>query len=75
MGVITSQVIIWPNLSLTGQDNIIRERETQSHVQKLAGAYYSAFVFLRQMMDHHTNMLPQLIHDPKMLGLVQSFLM
>lgn len=74
MGVKTSQIVIWPKLSLPGQEKKLKsERERKSHFQK--GAYYSGFVFLRQMMDHHTNMIPQLIHDPKTLGLVQSFLM
>lgn len=35
---------------------------------------YCIFVILRQMMDHYTNMFPQLIHDTKILGLVQSFM-
>ena len=28
----------------------------------------------RQMMDHYTNMFPQLIHDPKVLGPVKTFM-
>lgn len=30
--------------------------------------------FRRQMMDHYTNMFPQLIHDPKVLGPVKTFM-
>ncbi|CAF90435.1 unnamed protein product, partial [Tetraodon nigroviridis] len=48
--------------------------ETDELVFFLAG-YLEGFLTAQQMMDHHTNMLPQLIHDPKTLDLVQSFLM
>lgn len=35
---------------------------------------YSFFLLPRQMMDHYTNMYPQLITEPKMLDPVQKFM-
>ncbi|GLD63076.1 phospholipase B-like 1 [Lates japonicus] len=39
----------------------------------LAG-YLEGFLTAQQMMDHYTNMYPQLITEPKMLGPVQDFM-
>ncbi|XP_047427646.1 phospholipase B-like 1 [Mugil cephalus] len=39
----------------------------------LAG-YLEGFLTAQQMMDHYTNMYPQLIKDPKILDPVQSFM-
>ncbi|KAM6966224.1 phospholipase B-like 1 isoform 2-T2 [Tautogolabrus adspersus] len=39
----------------------------------LAG-YLEGFLTAQQMMDHYTNMYPQLITEPKILGPVQSFM-
>uniref|UniRef100_UPI0037E95D85 phospholipase B-like 1 isoform X2 n=1 Tax=Semicossyphus pulcher TaxID=241346 RepID=UPI0037E95D85 len=36
--------------------------------------YLEGFLTAQQMMDHYTNMYPQLIEDPKTLGAVQSFM-
>lgn len=34
----------------------------------------SLLSILRQMMDHYTNMYPQLIKDPKVLAPVKTFM-
>lgn len=39
----------------------------------LAG-YLEGFLTAEQMMNHYSNMYPQLIHDPKILGPVQDFM-
>lgn len=39
----------------------------------LAG-FLEGFLTAQQMMDHYTNLLPQLIHDDKTLSLVQDFI-
>ncbi|XP_071758129.1 phospholipase B-like 1 [Centroberyx gerrardi] len=39
----------------------------------LAG-YLEGFLTAQQMIDHYANMYPQLIHDPKVLAAVQSFM-
>lgn len=39
----------------------------------LAG-YLEGFLTAQQMMDHYTNLFPQLIHDEKTLQLVQNFI-
>ncbi|KAG7216250.1 hypothetical protein INR49_029101 [Caranx melampygus] len=47
--------------------------ETDEVTFFLAG-YLEGFLTAQQMMDHYTNMYPQLIQNPKTLGLVQSFM-
>uniref|UniRef100_A0A674P7Q1 Phospholipase B-like n=1 Tax=Takifugu rubripes TaxID=31033 RepID=A0A674P7Q1_TAKRU len=47
--------------------------ETDEVIFFLAG-YLEGFLTAQQMMDHHTNMFPQLIHDSKTLDLVHRFL-
>lgn len=47
--------------------------ETDEVTFFLAG-YLEGFLTAQQMMDHYTNMLPQLIHDSKTLDLVQAFM-
>nr|XP_029132146.1 phospholipase B-like 1 isoform X2 [Labrus bergylta] len=47
--------------------------ETDELTFFLAG-YLEGFLTAQQMMDHYTNMYPQLITDPKILGPVQSFM-
>lgn len=39
----------------------------------LAG-FLEGYLTAQQMMDHYTNMFPQLIHNPEVLGPVQSFM-
>lgn len=47
--------------------------ETDEMTFFLAG-YLEGFLTARQIMDHYTNMYPQLISSPKILDLVQSFM-
>lgn len=47
--------------------------ETDELTFFLAG-YLEGFLTAQQMMDHYANMYPQLIHDPKILGPVHSFM-
>ncbi|KAL6103320.1 plbd1 [Pungitius sinensis] len=47
--------------------------ETDEVTFFLAG-YLEGFLTAQQMMDHYANMYPQLIHDPKILSPVQSFM-
>uniref|UniRef100_A0A3Q1BZE7 Phospholipase B-like n=1 Tax=Amphiprion ocellaris TaxID=80972 RepID=A0A3Q1BZE7_AMPOC len=47
--------------------------ETDEVTFFLAG-FLEGFLTAQQMMDHYTNMYPQLIHDPKILESVQSFM-
>ncbi|XP_035037402.1 phospholipase B-like 1 [Hippoglossus stenolepis] len=47
--------------------------ETDEVTFFLAG-YLEGFLTAQQMMDNYINMYPQLIHDPKILGPVQSFM-
>uniref|UniRef100_A0AAZ1XX45 Phospholipase B-like n=1 Tax=Oreochromis aureus TaxID=47969 RepID=A0AAZ1XX45_OREAU len=47
--------------------------ETDEITFFLAG-YLEGFLTAQQMMDHYTNMYPQLITDPKMLDPVQKFM-
>uniref|UniRef100_A0A7N8XZN9 Phospholipase B-like n=1 Tax=Mastacembelus armatus TaxID=205130 RepID=A0A7N8XZN9_9TELE len=47
--------------------------ETDEIIFFLAG-YLEGFLTAQQIMDHYTNMYPQLIHDPKVLSPVQSFM-
>uniref|UniRef100_A0A665WAU5 Phospholipase B-like n=1 Tax=Echeneis naucrates TaxID=173247 RepID=A0A665WAU5_ECHNA len=47
--------------------------ETDEITFYLAG-YLEGFLTAQQMMDHYTNMYPQLIHGPEILGIVQSFM-
>ncbi|KAM3598434.1 uncharacterized protein V6R79_018022 [Siganus canaliculatus] len=50
-----------------------KTRETDEVTFFLAG-YLEGFLTAQQMMDHYANMYPQLIHDPEVLGPVQTFL-
>ncbi|XP_077414260.1 phospholipase B-like 1 [Vanacampus margaritifer] len=47
--------------------------ETDEVTFFLAG-YLEGFLTAQQMIDHYTNIYPQLIHDPNILGQVQSFM-
>ncbi|KAK2833779.1 hypothetical protein Q5P01_017668 [Channa striata] len=47
--------------------------QTDDIVFFLAG-YLEGFLTAQQIMDHYTNMYPQLIHDPKILGPVKNFM-
>ncbi|XP_056263761.1 phospholipase B-like 1 isoform X1 [Pseudoliparis swirei] len=47
--------------------------ETDEVTFFLAG-YLEGFLSAQQMIDHYANMYPQLIHDPKILGPLQSFM-
>ncbi|XP_057717076.1 phospholipase B-like 1 [Corythoichthys intestinalis] len=47
--------------------------ETDEVTFFLAG-YLEGFLTAQQMIDHYTNMYPQLIHDPTILGPVQNFM-
>ncbi|XP_013868362.1 phospholipase B-like 1 [Austrofundulus limnaeus] len=50
-----------------------KTRETDEITFFLAG-YLEGFLTAQQMMDHYTNMYPQLIKDPKLLGPVKKFM-
>ncbi|KAG8006400.1 Phospholipase B-like 1 [Nibea albiflora] len=47
--------------------------ETDEVTFFLAG-YLEGFLTAQQMMDHYTNMFPQLIHDPKIIAPVKNFM-
>ncbi|XP_008328494.1 phospholipase B-like 1 [Cynoglossus semilaevis] len=47
--------------------------ETDEVTFFLAG-YLEGYLTAQQMMDHYTNMYPELIRDPKVLGPVQAFM-
>ncbi|XP_019726491.1 phospholipase B-like 1 [Hippocampus comes] len=47
--------------------------ETDEITFFLAG-YLEGFLTAQQMMDHYTNIYPQLIHDPSILGRVENFI-
>ncbi|CAJ1075832.1 phospholipase B-like 1 [Xyrichtys novacula] len=47
--------------------------ETDELTFFLAG-YLEGFLTAQQMMDHYTNMYPQVIKDPKLLGPIQTFI-
>lgn len=50
-----------------------RTPQTDDMTFFLAG-YLEGFLTAQQMMDHYTNMFPQLITEPKVLAAVQSFM-
>ncbi|TMS14940.1 Phospholipase B-like 1 [Larimichthys crocea] len=47
--------------------------ETDEITFFLAG-YLEGFLTAQQMMDHYTNMFPQLIHDPKIIAPIKNFM-